>query len=178
METDRLALAVLLATAAAGCGVPDSGLRAVPRAVAANQQAMHPGAPGNPAARPEPIDAIWTPLGLQVREVPAAALKALGVSSGVMVVSVRAPADRSRILPGDVIVGLNQTPVRGLEEFSQLLSEQGSGTVGLLVRRLDADLYIALDTGLGNASRGASNPPLPDEGFKRRRSPTDTPLRT
>jgi hypothetical protein len=178
METDRLALALLLATALAGCGAPDSGLRPLPRTMAANQQAAHPGARGNPAAGPEAIGAIWTPLGLQVREVPQAALKALGVSSGVMVTSVRSPADRSRILPGDVIVGLNHTPVRSLEEFSQLLSEQAAGTVGLLVRRVDADLYIALDTGLGNASRGASSPPLPDESFKRRRSPTDTPLRT
>jgi membrane-associated protease RseP (regulator of RpoE activity) len=176
METDRLALAVLLAAAAAGCGAPDSGLRSLPRIAVASQQAMH--APGNPAPRPEAAGAIWTPLGLQVREVPQAALKALGVSAGVMVTSVRSPADRSRILPGDVIVGVNQTPVRSLEEFSQLVSEQPAGTVGLLVRRADADLYIALDTGPGNASRGAGNPPLPDESFRRRRSPTDTPLRT
>jgi serine protease Do len=178
MEMDRLALAVLLAGLAAGCDVPDSGFRSAARAVAATQQAIRPGGPESPAVRPEVIGAIWTPLGLQVREVPQAALKALGVTSGVMVTSVRAPADRSRILPGDVIVGVNQTPVRSLEEFSQLLSEQGAGTVGLLVRRADADLYIALDTGFGNASRGGSSPPLPDESFKRRRSPTDTPLRT
>jgi hypothetical protein len=63
-------------------------------------------------------------------------------------------------------------------ELNYMLSEQGAGTVGLLVRRADADLYIALDTGFGNASRGGSSPPLPDESFKRRRSPTDTPLRT
>jgi hypothetical protein len=178
METDRFALAALLAIATAGCDAPDSTFRALPRAAAASQQAMHPGAPGNPAARPETSGAIWTALGLQVREVPRAALNALGVSSGVMVTSVRPPADRSRILPGDVIVGVNQAPVRSLEEFSRLISEQAAGTVGLLVRRADADLYIALDAGAGNASRGAGNPPLPDESFKRRRSPTDTPLRT
>jgi PDZ domain len=178
METDRLALAVLLAFALAGCDGPDGALRSLPRAAAASQHAMHPGAPGDPAARPETNGAVWTALGLQVREVPRAALNALGVSSGVMVTSVRPPADRSRILPGDVIVGVNQTPVRSLEEFSRLVSEQAAGTVGLLVRRADADLYIALDTGAGNASRGAGNPSLPDESFKRRRSPTDTPLRT
>jgi membrane-associated protease RseP (regulator of RpoE activity) len=170
MDTNRLALAVLLAASLAGCGAPDSGLRPLPRTLAA----------ANPpaAARQEAGGAIWTSLGLQVREVPQAALKALGVSSGVMVTRVRSPADRSRILPGDVIVGVNQTPVRSLEEFSQLVSEQAAATVGLLVRRADSDLYIALDTGLGNAPRGASSPPLPDESFKRRRSPIDTPLRT
>jgi hypothetical protein len=176
METDRLVVAVLLAALAAGCGAPDSGFGSAPRA--ATRHALHSGAPSNPSERAETPGAVWTALGLQVREVPGAALEALGLSAGVMVTSVRAPADRSRILPGDVIVGVNQAPVRSLEEFSQLVSEQGAATVGLLVRRADADLYIALDTGLGSASRGASNPPLPDESFKRRRSPTDTPLRT
>jgi len=178
METDRLALAVLLAIASAGCDAPDSALRSLPTAAAASRQATHPDAPGNPGARPETNGAVWTALGLQVREVPQAALNALGVSSGVMVTSVRPPADRSRILPGDVIVGVNQAPVHSLEEFSRLVSDQAAGTVGLLVRRADADLYIALDAGTGNASRGGSNPPLPDESFRRRRSPTDTPLRT
>lgn len=178
MDMNRLALATLLAGLAAGCGAPDSGLRPAPRAVAATQHAIHPGAPQNSTGVPETVGSIWTPLGLQVRQVPPAALKALGVSYGVMVTSVRSPANRSRILPGDVIVGVNQTPVRSLEEFNQLVSEHVAGTVGLLVRRADADLYIALDTGIGNASRGGSSPPLPDESFKRRRSPTDTPLRT
>jgi hypothetical protein len=178
METDRLALAVLLAIATAGCEAPDGALRSLPGAAAASRQAMHRGVSGNPAARPEASAGVWTALGLQVREVPPAALNALGVSSGVMVTGVRSPADRSRILPGDVIVGVNQTPVRNLEEFSRLVSEPAAGSVGLLVRRADADLYIALDTGAGNASRGATNPPLPDESFRRRRSPTDTPLRT
>jgi hypothetical protein len=95
-----------------------------------------------------------------------------------MVTNVRSPADRSRILPGDVIVGVNQTPVRSLEEFHRLLAEPVVGALGLLVRRADADLYISLEAGPGNAARGGSAPPLPDESFKRRRSPRDTPLRT
>jgi serine protease Do len=136
-------------------------------------------APAEPerSARSEEADGSWTTVGLQVREVPLAALRALGVSYGVMVTKVRSPADRSRILPGDVIVGVNQTPVRNLEEFNRLVSEPVTGALGLLVRRADADLYIALEQGLGNASRGGGTPALPDESFKRR-SPTGTPLRT
>jgi hypothetical protein len=94
-----------------------------------------------------------------------------------MVTRVRSPADRSRILPGDVIVGVNQSPVRNLEDFNRLVSEPVAGALGLLVRRVDADLYISLEQGLGSASRGGGTPPLPEESFKRR-SPTGTPLRT
>jgi PDZ domain len=131
----------------------------------------------------------WSPLGLQIKEVPQAALKALGVGYGVMVTKVRAPADRSRILPGDVIVGVNQRQIRSVEEFNSLIAGQSTGTVGVLVRRVDADLYIALEIGTAaalknpggdaeDASRGGSAPP-PQESFKARRRPaTDKPLRT
>ncbi len=129
----------------------------------------------------------WTPLGLQIREVPQAAQKALGVASGVMVTKVRAPANRSRILPGDVIVGVNQTPIASVEEFNRLIAGQSHGTIGLLVRRAEADLYIALElgsaaaggdseSGLEDASRGAGAP-TPEESFKAGR-PTGRPLRT
>jgi S1-C subfamily serine protease len=124
----------------------------------------------------------WNPLGLQVRELPKETLKALGLAYGVMVAKVRAPADRTRILPGDVIVGVDSTPIRSMEEFNRLLAAHGSpGTVGLLVRRTDSDLYIALEVGGaspgGDASRGGSLPRL-DETFKTRQKATGTPLRT
>jgi hypothetical protein len=137
-------------------------------------------------AAPEAPEA-WTPLGLQIEEVPQAAQRALGIASGVMVTKVRAPANRSRILPGDVIVGVNQTPIASVEEFNRLIAGQGHRTIGLLVRRADADLYIPLELGsaaagtdpenaLGGASRGAGAP-TPEESFKAGR-PTGRPLRT
>jgi S1-C subfamily serine protease len=124
--------------------------------------------------------AAWTPLGLQLREAPPAALKALGVPYGLMVTKVRPPADRTRILPGDLIVGVNQARFASLEEFNKLIAEQHGGTFGLLVRRADADLYIALEAvpGSDNASRGGSAPPRPEESLKPRRPLTNMPLRT
>ena len=115
---------------------------------------------------PRPFAAVVasTDFGLEVKEVPEAAFKALGLAYGVMVTKVRAPADRSRILPGDVIVGVNQTRIRSVEEFNSLLAEQSHGTMGLLVRRVDADLYIPL----GN----------PEENKALRRPARDRPLRT
>lgn len=124
--------------------------------------------------------AHWNALGLQVRELPGAALKVLGVAYGVMVTKVRAPADRTRILPGDVIVGVNHTRIRSLDEFNRLVAEQQPGNVGLLVRRADSDLYIALQLGAaprnGEASRGGSL--APGQTFKTQRNATSTPLRT
>ncbi len=112
------------------------------------------------------MDAAWNPLGLQVKELPEAARKALGVSFGVMVTKVRAPADRTRILPGDVIVGIDQARISSLDEFNRLLEERKSATVGLLVRRADSYLYFPFE-----AAGEALERPRP-------RPATETPLRT
>ena len=112
--------------------------------------------------------ALWTPVGLQVGEVPRAALEALDLGHGVMVTRVRAPADRSRILPGDVIVSVNQTRISTPEEFSKAIGEHPAGTISVLVRRLDADLYFALQP----EGKAGAQPPAP------LRPATGTPLRT
>jgi C-terminal processing protease CtpA/Prc len=147
-------LLVLTGFLAAACEVP----KAPPRPVTATYLKNEAESTRAQAA------SAWTPLGLQVEEVPQAALKALGVAYGVMVTKVRAPADRSRILPGDVIVGLNQTRIRSVEEFNSLIADQNHGIFGLLVRRADADLYISLD--------------IPEERLRAPRPARDKLLRT
>jgi serine protease Do len=120
--------------------------------------------------------AAWSPLGLQIEDVPEAAQAALGVRYGVMVMRVREPASRSRILPGDVIVRVNEAPVRSLEEFNRelerLASEKPFEAIGVFVRRADADLYITLRPGTAGGAR------RPDQIFKERRRATDTLLST
>ena len=98
-------------------------------------------------------------LGLHVRELPEATLKSLGVAYGVMVTKVRGIATKSRLLPGDVIVAVNQTKIHSLEQFNRLLGAAQSGMVSLLVRRADADLYIPLDP-RGGRPASATNTPL------------------
>jgi hypothetical protein len=173
VETMRLVVLMVLASLLGACDAPDMRREATRYVVALDDRSDAQGA--------------WTPLGLQIKEVPRAAQNALGVVYGVMVTKVRGPASRTRILPGDVIVGVNQTPVSGVEEFNKVVAAQGHGTIGLLVRRADADLYIALEIrdaaaekdsemGLEDASRGAGAP-TPEESFKAGR-PTGKPLRT
>jgi serine protease Do len=124
-------------------------------------------------------DGPWNALGLQVRELPAETLKALELSYGLMVSKVRSPADRTRILPGDVIVGVDQVNIRSLEDFNRLVAKHHSGAVGLLVRRADSDLYIAIDAAgeEGGASSGSGMPRLP-QGVLRTGLPRGRPLRT
>ena len=96
-----------------------------------------------------------------------------------MVTRVRAPADRTRILPGDVIVGVNYTSLRSMDQFNRLVA-QTNRAVALLVRRADSDLYIAFDRpGAqrgGDASRGGGLPPV--ETYRTNRNATGRPLRT
>lgn len=116
----------------------------------------------DPAAQP----GGWTEFGLQVQDLPDAARSALGLSHGVMVIRVRAPADSTRILPGDVIVSVDQRAVRSAEEFGRVAAAYGRDAVGLVVRRSDADLFITLP-------KPEAAPAAVPAG-----RPTGTPLRT
>lgn len=134
------------------------------------------GAAHQVAIRLSPDDAegaaAWSPFGLQVRDLTDAARSALGITHGVMVTRVRAPANRTRILPGDVIVAVDRQKVQGAEDFGRLAERAAarkSGAIGLLVKRADTDLLITLEPGEAN---------LPAEDGYRRRVPRDTPLRT
>jgi S1-C subfamily serine protease len=132
------------------------------------------GAPHRVAIRLADPDAAgaWTSFGLQVRDLTESARRALGVTHGVMVTKVRAPADRTRILPGDVIIAVDREKVQGAEDFGRLAQRAAarrSGAVGLLVKRADADLFITFEPGEAG---------LPAEDRYRRRAPRDTPLRT
>ena len=112
----------------------------------------------------------WSALGLQLQALPASAQHALGVDSGVMVTRVRGPASRSRLLPGDVIVRVNETPVKDPADFERLVSAPSRGAIGLFVRRADSDLYIALQ------GEGRIAPP-PDQLFRAGHGLTGRPLR-
>lgn len=116
-----------------------------------------------PALRP-------APLGLELTTLPPGARAALGVSCGVMVTRVGGRARTTRLLPGDIIVSVGDSPVRDPLDFARLVAEKHGGAIALLVRRSDADLYVTLPA-LGRV-------PQPDELFKVRRSPTGRLLST
>ena len=76
--------------------------------------------------------------------------KKLGVEYGVVVVDVAqgAPAARTPIRRGDVIVAVNQARFKSIEEFSKLVEAQQKGeTVALLVRRGEGAIYVPMEVG-------------------------------
>ena len=88
-------------------------------------------------------------LGVAVRELTGAETKALGVEYGLLVLEVASrPGPGSNILPGDVIVGVNQKRFSNRQEFDKLIAAQKKGDmVALFVRRGELSLYVPLEVG-------------------------------
>jgi serine protease Do len=99
-------------------------------------------------ARPEQKEAP-NKLGLAVRELPEADRKTLGVDYALVVTDIVGPAAQSSpILPGDIIVAVNQKRFSSLEEFNKLIgAHQKGSSVALLVRRGEASLYVPMPVG-------------------------------
>jgi serine protease Do len=88
-------------------------------------------------------------LGMAVRELTPSERTALGIDYGLVVVDVASRSGPGAvILPGDVIVGVNQSRFRSKQEFEKLLAGHRKGDmVALLVRRGDAALYVPVELG-------------------------------
>lgn len=98
-------------------------------------------------------------LGLSLREVPEPALRAMGLSYGLTVVRAGFLAERSGLRIGDVVYGVNQKRLRTIEDFTRSVAEQPGGSLGLLVRRGGADVYVPMDLG-GAARKPDRLPPM------------------
>ena len=88
-------------------------------------------------------------LGAALRELTAAERQSLGVDYGLLVVDVASrPGPGSNILPGDVIVAVNQKRFSSRQEFEKLITAQQKGDmVALFVRRGELSLYVPLEIG-------------------------------
>ena len=109
-------------------------------------------------------------LGLSLREVPEATLRALGLSYGLTVVRAGLLAERSGLRIGDVVYGVNQKRLKTIEDFTRSVAEQPGGNLGLLVRRGGADLYVPMDLGAARRTPDGFPPIAPQS--------KDTLLRT
>jgi serine protease Do len=109
-------------------------------------------APTVASASPAQGDDVGTAVGLSLRDLSQADREQLGLDAtirGAIVVGVEdgSLAARQGILPGDVIVQVNQEPVASAQEASAALADsraEGRRAL-LLVRRGDAQRFVALN---------------------------------
>jgi len=92
-------------------------------------------------------------LGLSLREVPASALRSLGLRYGLTVVKAGSLAERAGLRIGDVVYGINGERLQSIEDFTRIFASHASGNFGLRVRRGKADFYVPMD--LSTAPNGA-----------------------
>ena len=85
-------------------------------------------------------------LGVAVRPLSPDERKQLGVADGLMVENATGPAANAGIQPGDMILSVNGTPVKSVEQLKALLSKAGKH-VALLIQRDDMKRFVAIDIG-------------------------------
>ncbi len=85
-------------------------------------------------------------LGVAVRPLSADEKRQADLPGGLVVEDVAGAAARAGVRPGDVIVAVNNTPVKSLEQFKELVAKSGKA-VALLVQREDARVFIPVPLG-------------------------------
>ena len=86
-------------------------------------------------------------LGLSLREMPASALRSLGLGYGLAVVKAGSAAEHAGLRIGDVIYAVNEQRLRSIEDFTRLFASyaDSNAALGLRVRRGKADFYVPID---------------------------------
>ena len=85
-------------------------------------------------------------LGVAVRPLTNDEKRDNEIDHGVVVQNVSGAAERAGVRPGDVIVAVNNTPVKSVDELRSLVDKAGK-TVALLVQRQDARIFIPVNLG-------------------------------
>ena len=89
-------------------------------------------------------------LGLTLSELTTDQRKELKISAGVLVEEVKGVAAKAGLQPGDVILAINNSEVKTIEQFNQTLGKlEARKNLALLVRRGETTQYITLRTDPG-----------------------------
>ncbi len=85
-------------------------------------------------------------LGLAVRPLKPSERLWAGVGNGLLVIDATGPAAQAGIEPGDVILAVNGTPVKSVDQL-RAMTERAGRHVALLIQRDDTKLFVPLDLG-------------------------------
>ncbi len=100
--------------------------------------------PGETVASNDAPRANSGKLGVAVRPLTAEERGELHANGGLLVENAAGAAAKAGVQPGDVILALNNHPVRSVDELRKLLDTSGKH-VALLVQREEAKMYVPID---------------------------------
>jgi serine protease Do len=81
-----------------------------------------------------------------VRELTPAEQKRAGVDAGVRVEHAEGAAARAGVRPGDIILSVNNAPVKDTAQLRGLITKAGK-SVALLLQRGDARIFVPVELG-------------------------------
>jgi serine protease Do len=85
-------------------------------------------------------------LGLALRELAPQEKRQTGVSQGLLVENASGPAALAGVQPGDVLVAVNGTPVKSVEQVREVVA-QSSKSVALLIQRDGSRIFVPVRIG-------------------------------
>jgi len=85
-------------------------------------------------------------LGIAVRPLSSEEMSDGSLPNGLVVEDVGGAAARAGIRAGDVIIAVNNTPVKSTAQLKELVAKSGK-TVALLIQRNDARIFVPINLG-------------------------------
>ena len=85
-------------------------------------------------------------LGVAVRPLTEEERKQVAAEGGLLVEEVEGAAARAGVQPGDVILALNNQPVKSADQLRRLV-DRSRGTVALLIQREGSTIYVPIRLG-------------------------------
>jgi serine protease Do len=98
------------------------------------------------AAAADPADLSGARLGVAVRALTPEEQKQANMQGGVLVEQVAGAAAKAGIRPGDIIVSVNQKPVKNVEEL-QAATKGADKTMAVLVQRGEGRIFVPVELG-------------------------------
>ncbi|MDZ5459789.1 DegQ family serine endoprotease [Azohydromonas lata] len=85
-------------------------------------------------------------LGLALRPLQPQELRGSGVTNGLVVEQSSGPSARAGVQPGDVLVAINGTPVKSVEQVREAVAKSDK-SVALLIQRGDSRIFVPVRIG-------------------------------
>jgi serine protease Do len=86
-------------------------------------------------------------LGLALRQLTPEEKRQVETSGSLLVEEVQGPAAAAGVQPGDIILGVNGSPVKSIDDLKNAAKKRGGKVVALLIQRENAQIFLPVRVG-------------------------------